>query len=117
MKVIGDCEVDPAMQYERLVVAFESLAGSMQSIAKTLEMDYSRKYPARRQNVEATVVEVKTDVDRQREDISGEDASEPLDKWLTLGPREQAFERTEKARREDGQGQGGGTGGGAVAGS
>lgn len=77
-------------QEERLVSAFET-------IAKIIQKDFNKRYP-RKKPREAIVHQMKTDEEKAREEIGGEDAESSIQDWLTLGigKREEAFLNREK---------------------
>lgn len=73
-------------QEERLILAFES-------IAATMVAEYAKKYPTRDRPADIEITRVLTEEDRVREDQG--DTDEPLDRWTTLGTREEKFQRKE----------------------
>lgn len=79
---------------ERIAEAFDFMAGSLDSIAKTQLKDYAKRYPAKQKNVKATVTHVKTEEERLKEDQG--QTNESLEDWTTLtteppGPREKQW--------------------------
>jgi hypothetical protein len=80
---------------EKLSEAFDFIAGSLETIAKTAEKNYAKQYPAKQRNVKATVTRVKSDEDKLKEEQGQSD--ENLREWTTLeekeepGPREKAW--------------------------
>ncbi len=81
-------------QDERLVRAFETLSGSVTSIAKTLELDYQRKYPPKREPKDVDVTYLKSEEEQLRES-QGDTGEGKTEDWLSLGPRERAFAEKE----------------------
>lgn len=80
--------------FERIAEAFDFVAGSIDSIAKTQLKDFAKRYPAKQKNVKATVTHVKTEEEKLREAQGQSD--ETLDEWTTLteetpGPREKKW--------------------------
>jgi hypothetical protein len=80
--------------FERIAEAFDFMAGSLDSIAKTQLKDYAKRYPAKQKNVKATVTHVKTEEERLKEDQG--QTNESLEDWTTLtteppGPREKKW--------------------------
>ena len=85
-------------QEERFVVALELAVGALASIAKTVELDYARKYPPRKEPTEPTITYVKSPEEELREDL-GDTGEKTTEDWLTLGPRERAFVEEEDRRK------------------
>lgn len=77
-------------QDERLVAAFEGIARHLDRLAAVGESEFRKKYLRRQRPKEATLTRVLTDEDKIRQDQGA--SEETLDRWLTLGPREQAYE-------------------------
>lgn len=78
-------------QVERLVVAFESLAASVADLAR------KHGQAARMAPQDVTITKVPAEEDILKEELFGEDHEEPIDRWLSLGPRERRFEAGEGA--------------------
>ena len=62
-------------QEERLVAAFESIA---QSLKRWIENTYPEKKTPR----DAKLTYIKTEDEKLREEISGEDAHAPIEEWI-----------------------------------
>ena len=81
-------------QDERFVVALELAVGALTSISKTMELDYWKKYPPKREPSEPTITHLKTEEELIRESL-GETGEKTVADWTSLdeavGPRERAF--------------------------
>jgi hypothetical protein len=78
------------MDEDRLLSALEMIGGAMVSIAKTMELDYQKKWPSKPVPREAEVTYVKTGEEELRED-QGQTGEATVEDWTSLGPRERAF--------------------------
>ena len=87
-----DAQADELIRYVR------DMAGAFVSIAKTLELDYNRKYPAKREPRDVDITYIKTEEEQLRED-QGDTGEATVEQWTTIGPREQeVLEREERQR-------------------
>jgi len=71
---------------ERLTVAFERIADSLERLATLSENRYQHEFPTRKVPQDVTLTRVPTEEDRIREDQGASD--EPLEEWI--GIREKA---------------------------
>ena len=76
-------------QEERLIEQFRLIAGALSSIAKTMELEYSRKYPPKKEPRDVDITYVKTEEEALREE-QGDTGEATLSEWTTIGPREKA---------------------------
>jgi hypothetical protein len=92
---VTDAQADELIRYAR------DIAGAFVSIAKTLELDYNRKYPAKKEPRDVDITYIKTEEEQLRED-QGSTGEATIEEWVTIGPREQAVlarEERERANR------------------
>ena len=73
-----------------MLSALEMIGGAMVSIAKTMELDYNKKYPPKKIGTEPTVTYVPTEEESLRQD-QGDTGETTVEDWTSLGPRERAF--------------------------
>jgi hypothetical protein len=83
---------------ERLIAAFETIGGALQSIAKTLELEYQQKYPVKKEPRDVDIHYIPTDEEQLRIE-QGQTGEKTTQDWLSLGPRERAFREKEAAKR------------------
>ena len=90
-------------QLERLLHTLDSISGSFKSIARTLELDYQRRYPIKTPT-EPTVTYVPSEQQKIIEDQQGDEADRnaPIADWSTLGPREREWIRKDSQTDVDG---------------
>ena len=79
---------------ERVTVAFERIADSLEKLATLSETRYQHEFPAKRVPQDVTLTRIPTEEDRLREDQGATD--EPLDEWIGL--REKAV--IEKGKKQ-----------------
>jgi hypothetical protein len=82
---------------ERVIRSLELLVGAMQSIAKTMELDYNRKYPPKKEPRDVEITYVKTEEEQLRED-QGDTGEQTLQDWTSIGPRERQIIERERER-------------------
>jgi len=88
---------------QRLMAVLESIAKSLDVIARTYQADLLLRYPPKKKAAEATVSRLKTDEEKLRED-QGATGEEKIEDWATLGdepttgPREAAWIEKNKGR-------------------
>jgi len=78
---------------ERIADLLERIAVAFESIAKTLELDFQRRYPVPKRSRDAIVTHIETDEERLQADQTGNDAEETLERWTEIGEREALFDR------------------------
>ncbi len=81
-------------QEERLVVAFELIAGALTGIHDTQEKQFAKQWPERKEVREAVYSRVPTEEDILREQHGASEGT--TEEWLTIeeeyvGPREREF--------------------------
>lgn len=81
---------------ERNTQAWEAIAAALGGIAKTLELEYQRKYPAKKAPRDADVTYLKTEEEELREE-QGQTGEKTVSEWTSIGPREKAFLDREKS--------------------
>ena len=81
------------MSQGQIVAALERIACAFESIAKTLEMDFQRRYPSPKPSRDALVTHIETDEERLQNDQTGTDRAESLDRWTEIGEREALFDQ------------------------
>jgi hypothetical protein len=95
----------PALTADELRVllkTFAELAGAVISIAKTMELDYQRRYPAKKPPRDIDITSIKSEEEERRENL-GSTGEETTQDWMAIGPREKAFleyEEREKRLRD-----------------
>ena len=94
-------------QIAELIGYVRDLSGALCSIAKTLELDYNRKYPPRRPVRDVDITYVKTEEEKLLEE-QGQTGEATLREWTDIGPREQAVLEREEAARARAVGPGNG---------
>ena len=75
-------------QEERLVTAFEQIAGALTGIHDTQEKQFAKQWPERKEVHEAVYSRVPTEEDLIREEHGASDES--LEDWLTV-PKEEEY--------------------------
>ncbi len=86
-------------QDERLVSAFErgatalgEIAEAVEFLAMTSDARLALEYPAKPKPPDMTVTKTKDPDEDLKDELYGEDRHDPIEKWTSIGPREQAFQ-------------------------
>ncbi len=79
--------------------ALTRIAGALESIARTMELDYQARFPPKKVPRDVEITYIPTEEEERRLDL-GETGEATTADWTSLGPREQAFAAKEKAAAE-----------------
>lgn len=78
----------------RLLAALESIADSLAEWCKLNQARFDKEYPVKPDVTDAVVTRIPTDEELRRKAQGASD--EPIEDWLTLGPRERKFNESRK---------------------
>jgi hypothetical protein len=85
---------------ERLVQAFEDIAGQLSTIAQVLELRFQCDYPRPKPVRDADISHVPSPEEQLRED-QGQTGEPTTEDWTSLGPREKAFIESSRQTQRD----------------
>lgn len=82
----------------RLVNAMERVAASLEEWCKLYAVRLEKEHPTKREPSDATISHIPTPDELLKQEQTGDDANEPIDRWGTIGPREREFDERELAK-------------------